>query len=200
MSFNLEGSPTQTATEKSVSAFPSHGRSDTSYEVYGEVVYLLLAMLEKANSRGLAVGITSIHSGEGVTYTTLCLAEALERISGKRIQSVSLAALEGRLPSGRNGLGSPDPLADTVSSEFKGGRTEQVKANLRRFTNLADILLVDCPALQTSRDALSLSTALDGFLMVLQAGKIKREEISASERKVMSSGGKLLGFILNRTS
>lgn len=200
MGFNLQDSPTETQTRKPSASAPMPTTLDTSYEVYGEVVYLLLAMLEKTNSHTLSIGITSIHSGEGVSYTTQSLAEALERISGMRTQSVSLASLESRFPLGRNGLGNAEVSGDPEAFEYKSSRTEQIKANLRRFTSLTDILLIDCPALQTSRDALSLSTIVDGFLMVLQAGKIKREEISASERKITGSGGKFLGFILNRTS
>lgn len=61
-----------------------------------------------------------------------------------------------------------------------------------------DNILIDCGALKNSTDAAMLASRVDGVVIVVDAGQSRREEILNSQRMIESSGGKFLGFVLNK--
>lgn len=175
-------------------------RSDLSPEVYSDAVHLLLASLDKKPSRRLTVGLTSIHNGEGVTYTTTQIAGALKRVSVKGIEHLELASLAF---ASRPALPTTDEVLqsspDLDTAELDASRADQIKKGIAHHSSQVDVLLIDCPALQESQDALSIANVVDGYILVLQAGRNTRSEIANAERRLLASGGRLFGFILNRT-
>ena len=61
-----------------------------------------------------------------------------------------------------------------------------------------DNILIDCGALKDSTDAAMLASRVDGVVIVVDAGQSRREEILNSQRMIEKSGGKFLGFVLNK--
>lgn len=63
-----------------------------------------------------------------------------------------------------------------------------------------DNVLVDCRSLKHSADAAMLSSSVDGIVVVVDAGRSRRDEILNAQRTIESAGGNLLGFVLNQRS
>ena len=59
-------------------------------------------------------------------------------------------------------------------------------------------VLFDCPDLQSSADTLGIAPLIDGLLLVVEANRTTMAEINQAEIQIESSGGKLLGSILNK--
>ena len=61
-----------------------------------------------------------------------------------------------------------------------------------------DNILIDCRSLHTSADAAVLGSSVDGVVIVVEAGRSRRDEILNAQRTIEQAGGKFLGFVLNR--
>jgi protein-tyrosine kinase len=61
-----------------------------------------------------------------------------------------------------------------------------------------DNILIDCRSLHTSPDAAVLSASVDGVVVVVEAGRSRRDQILNAQRTIEQAGGKFLGFVLNR--
>jgi hypothetical protein len=61
-----------------------------------------------------------------------------------------------------------------------------------------DNILIDCSSLHTSSDAAVLASRVDGVVIVVEAGRSRRDEILNAQRTIEKAGGKFLGFVLNR--
>ena len=61
-----------------------------------------------------------------------------------------------------------------------------------------DNILIDCRSLHVSSDAAVLASSVDGVVVVVEAGQSRREEILNAQRTIEQTGGKFLGFVLNK--
>lgn len=61
-----------------------------------------------------------------------------------------------------------------------------------------DNILIDCGSLHDSADAAVLASRVDGVVVVVEAGRSRRDEILNAQRTIENAGGKFLGFVLNR--
>jgi Mrp family chromosome partitioning ATPase len=61
-----------------------------------------------------------------------------------------------------------------------------------------DNILIDCRSLRVSSEAAVLSSSVDGVAVVVEAGQSRRDEILNAQRTIENSGGKFLGFVLNK--
>ena len=61
-----------------------------------------------------------------------------------------------------------------------------------------DNILVDCRALRDSSEAAVLASNVDGVVIVVEAGQSRRDEILNAQRTIEASGGKFLGYVLNK--
>lgn len=61
-----------------------------------------------------------------------------------------------------------------------------------------DNILIDCRSLHNSSDAAVLASNVDGVVIVVEAGHTRREEIVNAQRTIEQTGGKFLGFVLNK--
>ena len=71
---------------------------------------------------------------------------------------------------------------------------------LTQLRLLFDYVLIDCPALHTATDTLSLAPFIDGIILVVEAGKTRKEQIRNAEKSIQFAHGRLLGHILNKRS
>jgi hypothetical protein len=61
-----------------------------------------------------------------------------------------------------------------------------------------DNILIDCGPLHESADAAVLASNVDGVVIVVEAGRSRRDQIVNAQRTIEQAGGKFLGFVLNK--
>jgi capsular exopolysaccharide synthesis family protein len=61
-----------------------------------------------------------------------------------------------------------------------------------------DLLILDCAALDNGADALALAVAVDATVLVIEAGKEKKEDLNRASRSLERLNAPVLGVIVNR--
>jgi Mrp family chromosome partitioning ATPase len=61
-----------------------------------------------------------------------------------------------------------------------------------------DLILIDSPPATTSPDGLALSSKVDGIVLVVEAEKTRWPVAESTKNRILSSGGKILGIVLNK--
>jgi Mrp family chromosome partitioning ATPase len=61
-------------------------------------------------------------------------------------------------------------------------------------------VLIDCPSLKDSHDAVTLAPLVDGVVLVVEANRTQKDQLLYAERIIEAAHGRLLGHILNRRS
>ena len=82
-----------------------------------------------------------------------------------------------------------------------GKQEEEVDTGLDSVDALRvsfDNILIDCGPLHESSDAAVLASNVDGVVIVVEAGRSRRNEILNTQRTIEQAGGKFLGFVLNK--
>ena len=69
---------------------------------------------------------------------------------------------------------------------------------MRALKDSFDQVLIDCPALQDSADALILSPLVDGVVVVVEANRTKREQVNYSLQNLERSTANIIGLVLNK--
>jgi non-specific protein-tyrosine kinase len=90
------------------------------------------------------------------------------------------------LPSGPQ---APNP------SEILGSKRFQ--ALMERLAERSDLVLFDAPPALAVSDAIVLSRQVDGVVLVVTAGKTKRDHASRAKQQLERAGAKVLGVVLN---
>lgn len=185
-------------------------------------------LLQRSRSNGLgAIGIVSSASGEGKTLTTLNLALSLAADPNYNVTLVDLdlrrpsvaetlgvappmgletwLAEEHPVSSVLYGLEGIErlslvptlaPLA-AASEALAGSRTRDLIEALRTMEGRR-LLIVDLPPALLSDHVLTVSSLLDGFVLVVTEGKTRREDV---ERVFELLGrDRIVGTVLNRSS
>jgi capsular exopolysaccharide synthesis family protein len=182
----------------------------------------LAATLQFANAdRQLqTIGITSAAAGEGKSNTTANLAIALAE-SGRRVIVVdadlrrpgqhTLFGLDRRDGLSTMLLGEPSqlPLQETQTPGVRVLTSGPTPANpletlaSRRFDQVlalaraqADFVLVDTPPAGALADAAVLASRLDGMLLVVSAGRTKRDLARRAREQLDRVNANLLGVVL----
>ncbi|HGD2757693.1 TPA: polysaccharide biosynthesis tyrosine autokinase, partial [Streptococcus agalactiae] len=71
---------------------------------------------------------------------------------------------------------------------------------IEAIKNIFDYIIIDTPPIGLVVDAAIISNACDGFILVTQAGRIKRNYVEKAKEQMEQSGSKFLGIILNKVS
>ena len=129
------------------------------------------------NERGLADILTSRGASEAV------------------IQTVSISAPE----HGPQGSLNVVTTGGTVSaSVLPAIRTPEFAKSLQTLVADYDLALVDTSPLLTAGDALLFAAAVDGVILVLNAGTTAEREAALAKERLRQAGGNVLGVVLNR--
>jgi len=176
------------------------------------MLYATLQHLRATSSNGVIVALTSANSGEGVTHSVTALINTLSRDGNTKILRLDSRHLNeiNCAPAGiaqhcqqtdtnlYEFVGGTDPAAGkaagkswTADWEFRRDCIEQLRATF-------DYILIDCPALNSAGDVLSLAPLVNGIILIVQADKTRVEQIEHAERSLEFARGKLIGHILNR--
>jgi Mrp family chromosome partitioning ATPase len=83
-------------------------------------------------------------------------------------------------------MGKPDDESDTGLNSVDALRVS--------FDNI----LIDCGPLHDSSDAAVLASCVDGVVIVVEAGRSRRDQVVNAQRTIEQAGGKFLGFVLNK--
>jgi hypothetical protein len=75
---------------------------------------------------------------------------------------------------------------------------DDLEITLRALNKSFGYVLVDCPSLSVSPEALILAPMVDGILLVIEADKTTKRQILRARKSIEMSGGKILGFVLNK--
>lgn len=98
--------------------------------------------------------------------------------------------------------GAPDVLtAGTIPpnpSEMLSN--ERVAGHLRELASRYDYVVVDTPPVLPVADAVALSHAVDGVLVVAQANRVSRRQVTESLSKLERVGAPVFGLVLNRAT
>lgn len=105
---------------------------------------------------------------------------------------------EAILPTDVKGLGllTSGPLPPNPSELLGSQRMDRLIETLRGF---AEIVLFDAPPTIAVTDAIVLSPKMDGVLLVVSAGKTKRDHALRAKRLLEKVNAKVLGVVLNNT-
>ena len=119
----------------------------------------------------------------GVGLTTMIVND--EALKNPPFQETGVSNL-WLLPSG--------PLPPNPSELLGSRRMEDIIASL---TEKADVVLFDAPPIIAVTDAAVLSSKVDGVLLVINAGKTKREHAQRAKALLEKVNARLVGAVLN---
>jgi protein-tyrosine kinase len=183
---------------------------------HAELQHLIYTVFQRArktqNDEGVCIVFTSALHNEGVSYVVRRLGQELARHDDKntliidsgylqKLTPVDLdqIALSGRRDSNRYCVLTSDS-ADTrhlESSPWKSDRNfrEQCLSTLKK---VFDYVLIDCSPVGHDATAASLAPISDGVVLVVEAGRTRRNHIQFSEQILRSAHGKVVGYVLNK--
>jgi hypothetical protein len=153
--------------------------------------------------RGCVVLVTSMHPRAGVTQITKAMADSLDQ-QGNRfaiLLNARGAALEKKIvPLMRKS----DEARGTAEADLPGESWQGLRTHLASyFEQLRHeyrYVLIDCPSLKDSHDAVTLAPLVDGVVLVVEANRTQKDQLLYAERIIEAAHGRLLGHILNRRS
>ena len=171
--------------------------------------------------RTLVVTSAAPEEGKSTTLANLAVAEAL---AGKR---VILVDADLRRPSQHQWFGLKNAAGLTTALLDEGARREPPLQDTRvqglrvltagplppnpsellaspamaeviaRLGQMADLVLFDAPPVVAVTDAAVLSAQVDGVLLVVQAGRTKREHIARAQTLLEKVRARVIGAVLN---
>jgi len=92
-----------------------------------------------------------------------------------------------------NGKRAPGNKITRLEDESEFG-LDRIEALRLTFPNI----LIDCRSLKVSSEAAVLASTVDGIVVVVEAGRTRRDEIQNAKRTIEMAKGNFLGFILNK--
>ena len=156
--------------------------------------------------QGFVVLVTSMHPRAGVSQITRAMAESLDQHGSQFAillnargtdlkKSVSNAAKKRAAGKDPEKRASNHQLADNWQSlqSHLASYFDQLRQEFR-------YVLIDCPSLKDSHDAITLAPLVDGVVLVVEANRTRKDQILYAERAIEAGRGRLLGHVLNRRS
>jgi len=177
------------------------------------LLYITLQQMRAENGTGVAVALTSANPGEGVTHAALSLTQTLQRDPATRTLFVCARMLRALavdpadmlrlcVPTQTNGVHMLDLSA--AGGDRGDGMWETNLAYRRECLEYLraafDYIVLDCPALQTAGDALTLAPVVDGAVLIVAAESTRRNQVLHAERSLECAQARVLGHILNKRS
>jgi hypothetical protein len=168
--------------------------------------------LPRESQNGLAIAVTAPHKSAGTSYIVKALATELGYYPANRILRVDLAMLANNLRPGEDVLQMTQSTphasvfhmrarADAPSIEsaaYWRASAEHRKECIDRLRERFHYVLFDCPPVLASSDVLGIAPLVDGLILVAEANRTTRSQISQAERQIEVAGGRLCGSVLNK--
>ena len=171
---------------------------------------LLLRIVQAAREskkQGFVVVLTSPTQGSGVSRITSALADALNFTNDRCAIKLDCRHID----FDRYGYGDPMTVEAPGGANTTAWRDDEKNDDMRevretlagalsRFQQLYQYVLIDCPSLRETQDAIRLAPLVDGVVLVVEANRTQKEQLSYAERTVEGAKGKILGLVLNKRS
>jgi septum formation inhibitor-activating ATPase MinD len=156
-------------------------------------------------NRGFVVLLTSATQGSGVSRISNALADALNKNSPQCAVSLDCRNLD----CDRYGLADAIDvnrwrdtdtlwLSEITRTDNWHGLQESLADALDKFRRKYPYVLIDCPSLRETQDAVRLAPMADGVILVVEADRTQKDQILYAERTIESAKGKILGYVLNK--
>ncbi|HEY1463591.1 MAG TPA: hypothetical protein VGF44_09260 [Terriglobales bacterium] len=146
--------------------------------------------------RGFVVLVTSIHPRAGVSQITRAMAESLDQ-HGSQF-AILLNAREADLK--KSVPNAEKRSSNHLFAENWHGLQTHLVSYFDQLRRELRYVLIDCPSLKDSQDAITLAPLVDGVVLVVEADRTRKDQILYAERMIEAARGRLLGHILNRRS
>ncbi len=182
---------------------------------YDNMLYTIFQRPRESGTSGLVIALTSFASGEGVTYVTRTLVDALGRSDENSVAHINARFLRGLYePTSQSLRASLECSSrelksarevDSVRSIIKPKRRGRWEGSWQYRRDCIELLrkefdytIIDCPSLRESGDVLSMAPFVDGVILVVQANRTRAEQVRQAEQNIETAQGKLLGHIFNK--
>lgn len=86
----------------------------------------------------------------------------------------------------------------TISHPQRLFESTNLEEQLIQWTEKFDYVLLDCPPVNPCPEALILAAQSDGAILVVQAGKTRREAVQSAKEQMMEAKVNIFGVVLNR--
>lgn len=173
------------------------------------LLFRIVQQSKHCKNRGFVVLLTSPTQGSGVSRITNALADALNKNGPQYAISLDCRNLDC------DRYGFTDPIdvnrwrdADSLWQQERGGSgagkdswqglQESLTGALDNFRRKYPYVLIDCPSLRETQDAVRLAPMADGVILVVEADRTQKDQILYAEKTIESAKGKILGYVLNK--
>ena len=164
------------------SALPEEGRTTVALNLATAFAHAGLRVLVlDGDFRGASVH-EIFHNDGGLGLSDLLSQKKKIKALVSKVDILGLSIL----PAGRAAQDSVDLVAGTKMRQI-----------LARLGEDYDLIVVDTPACLMATDAALLSGIVDASLFVIRSGIPKKHELQMAIRRLTSSGGKIIGIVLN---
>jgi capsular exopolysaccharide synthesis family protein len=113
-----------------------------------------------------------------------------------------LPAATGVIPSVTKVIRSQNLYLSSCGKKEENGSVVFDSRELGQFLGVAreqfDYVLLDVPPIKCSSESLSICSQIDGVVLVIEAGKTRRQVAVAVKKQLEKAGARVLGFVLNR--
>jgi Mrp family chromosome partitioning ATPase len=171
------------------------------------LLFRIVQQSKEFKNRGFVVMLTSATQGAGVSRITSALSDALNKSGGQSAISLDCRNLD----CDRYDFGEPIDVnrrrggenlwqSDTPNDNGNNwqGLQESLAGALDKFRQKYRYVLIDCPSLRETQDAVRLAPLTDGIILVVEANRTQKEQMLYAERTIESAKGKILGYVLNK--
>ena len=76
--------------------------------------------------------------------------------------------------------------------------TDRMRMRMSELRSEFDYVLIDCPSMGVSNEAVSLGSAADGVVLVLKANASRKDKARGAVRDLQNAKVKVLGAVLNQ--
>lgn len=196
--------------------------SETFSQVYS-LAQRLQAILPNERSGGRVVGVTSCSRQEGVSVVAANLALCAADVYSGRVLLIDANPRHASVASRFQVKQSPG-LTDCVTGQSavqecvrstshqnlfvlpsgspakNAGRfsEERTCASFSQLRNDFDLIVIDCPPAGELDETLLASQVADGFLLVLEAERIRKQVAQRVKQRLEQGHARLLGVVLNK--
>ncbi len=166
------------------------------------------------DTQGLCVAFTSALQGEGVSSLVRHIATEASQQASQRVAVLDTRRLIDSFEAEQSAqlpmefepdaehwvLAKQDQLAPS-SPAAKGARghlASRLATVLQQARSEFDLILLDCPSMQTSMLAGELAPCIDGYVAVVRAGAARKQNIEDLASQLSSTRAPTLGYVLTR--
>ncbi len=180
-----------------------HAEAGPGNGFYLPLIYTL--MQARQNGQCGRFAFTAVSQGEGVTSVVQSLAREMARHTGERVLIAASGSLNRIVSS--DGRELEKRVVQVSSMVWTVPGPELIGSSANSFGQSGGFhaldgrfgyLLIDCPSLRRSSEALYLSKLTDGVVLVVAAGETRKNHIEQARKLIKVSASTLLGFVLNK--